>query len=226
MKKSTLIAQMNEVIAKNNQLFERCQVLERSIKERDELIVTLTQMQSKVNDELLELKKVMAAKNNEVSSFEAGGEVLTAENTTEAIFDEEKVNITNTEIDVSDEEQNEVEDIYSEPTVVEIVVKNNEPEAECSKNYTALISEDKLNIASESIGRIVLKSAELCNTFAQNGDINAKDLINLALGRTEVFKSEVLQLVSEDMSIERLSAEVNSREAAVVEYFDLLVNQI
>ena len=52
-------------------------------------------------------------------------------------------------------------------------------------------------------------------------------VINLALGRTEVFKSELLELISSgSMSDERLDAEIKVRETDVTEYFELLLKQL
>lgn len=96
-----------------------------------------------------------------------------------------------------------------------------------TRDFDPVLPETALKMASEVIGRVVLKCAEVCNTFAAASNMNSKDLINLALGRTEVFKSDVLSLVSkEELSDERLKAELHSRETAVTEYFDLLLQQM
>ena len=91
--------------------------------------------------------------------------------------------------------------------------------------YKPLLNESVLKISSSAIGRVVLKSAELCNKFANDNNINSKDLINLALGRTEVFKSEVLELSTQDISEELLTAELNLKETEILEYFELLLKQ-
>ena len=50
------------------------------------------------------------------------------------------------------------------------------------------------------IGKIVLKSAEYCNKLTDVGaSENAKELVNLILGRTEVAKGEVLRLSNLDI---------------------------
>ena len=92
---------------------------------------------------------------------------------------------------------------------------------------STLLANNKLDSASSAIGRVVLKCTEACNTFVSAGDINSKDLINLALGRTEVFKSEVLSLATSDnISIDTFNAELCLKETSVIEYFELLLKQI
>ena len=107
------------------------------------------------------------------------------------------------------------------------MVKHTLPTVDNDSITTTVLPEFGLKAASAAIGRVVLKSAEVCNTFAAASDHNSKDLINLALGRTEVFKSELLELISSgSMSDERLDAEIKVRETDVIEYFDLLLKQL
>lgn len=80
--------------------------------------------------------------------------------------------------------------------------------------------------ASELIGKIVLRSAEVCNTFAESGGQNAKDLINLAIGMTEVFKADALSIVTEKISDEDKNSKLLEKYTAATEYFDLLLTQI
>ena len=112
------------------------------------------------------------------------------------------------------DDENETEDVYSQSAM------SNE-----KAYFKPLLNESVLKISSSAIGRVVLKSAELCNKFANDNNINSKDLINLALGRTEVFKSEVLELTTQDISEELLTAELNLKETEIIEYFELLLKQ-
>lgn len=83
-----------------------------------------------------------------------------------------------------------------------------------------------VDMASEAIGSVVLKCSELCAHFAEVGGPNAKDLINLALGRTEVFKSEALSVIEAIDDITEISAELNKRMENTFDYFDLLKKQL
>lgn len=83
-----------------------------------------------------------------------------------------------------------------------------------------------IEIASVDIGEVVLKCAEVCNIFTEHGGPNAKDLVNLALGRTEVFKSDMLAILSANDNILEVRSEINELKAAVFEYFELLKSQL
>ena len=79
--------------------------------------------------------------------------------------------------------------------------------------------------AAAAIGKVVLKCADLCEEFALLDNINSKDLVNLSLGRTEVFKSEVLSVVTEKR-VEDIDATLEKMISEVFEYFELLKGQI
>ena len=83
-----------------------------------------------------------------------------------------------------------------------------------------------VEIASASIGDVVLKCTELCALFAENGGSNAKDLVNLALGRTEVFKSEALGIIEESEDVSYIIRELECKKRNALEYFDLLKKQV
>ncbi len=80
--------------------------------------------------------------------------------------------------------------------------------------------------ATELIGKVVIRSATVCNTFAESGGQNAKDLINLAIGMTEVFKADALAIVTEEISDDDKNAKLLEKYNAAIEYFDLLLTQI
>ena len=96
-----------------------------------------------------------------------------------------------------------------------------------TKITSVVLPESALSLASTAIGRVVVKCAELCNHFASVSSANSKDLINLALGRTEVFKSDLLGLINgREQTEERLSEEIKTKENDVLEYFELLLSQL
>lgn len=150
----------------------------------------------------------------QVEELKAESEILRSEyfspkpTTVDEKIEEDAVIINN------DVEEIETEDVYSQSV-------NTTEKVE----YKPILNESVLKISSSAIGRVVLKSAELCNKFANDNNINSKDLINLALGRTEVFKSEVLELTTQDISEELLSAELSLKETEILEYFELLLRQ-
>ena len=92
--------------------------------------------------------------------------------------------------------------------------------------YKEVILSDAISDGAKIIGKIVLSSAEYCNKLTGVGaGQNAKELVNLILGRTEVAKSEILRLTTLDINPEdRLTAmerELNEAE----DYFKSVMAQ-
>ena len=206
MRKKKLLAEMSVVIEKNNKLFERCQELEKSLNEKSNQVDELTASIAVVLAENNLLKAELQTKaqiveiNNDVNlSYDAPASPIILNNDYAA--------------DISREEQVSNDSVVLDDSI--------EP-VECT---TSFIAEEKIKLASKAIGRVVLECTKLCNDFAALGDVNSKDLINLALGRTEVFKSEVLQLATEKRCADDIVNELESKEQAVAEYFELLKNQ-
>lgn len=206
MRKKKLLAEMSVVIEKNNKLFERCQELEKSLNEKsnqvDELTASIAVVLAENNllKAELQTKAQVVETNNDVKpSYNAPASPIILNNDYDA--------------DISREEQASNDSVVLDASI--------EP-VECT---TSFIAEEKIKLASKAIGRVVLECTKLCNDFAALGDVNSKDLINLALGRTEVFKSEVLQLATEKRCADDIVNELESKEQAVAEYFELLKNQ-
>ncbi len=134
-------------------------------------------------------------------------------------------------IDVQSEQNNSVI-LTPCVTAPEETVETVAETVENDKNYDTLVNfepenqSESLNSASAVIGKIVLLCAELCNEFTAFGGQNAKDLVNLALGRTEVFKSEILNIMTENDDFNGAKAEVDLKVAEINEYFDLLKKQL
>lgn len=230
MRKSILLKQIDEVIERNNQLFAKCRGLQEKLSEKDLLIEENSRIVEVLKSDNDKLNNLLNEKIKEFDDLKEKFEEFIAEKpkcSGNDISSDNPVSVPNIDSEkVTDE--NGAEESIAESTVAR---PNVETFTDPLKNLniftssTAVINEDTLNLCSEAIGRIVLKCAELCNSFAACGRPNSKDLINLALGRTEVFKSEVLTLATENIDSERLKAEVNSREMSVKEYFDLLLRQ-
>lgn len=106
-----------------------------------------------------------------------------------------------------------------------LVQSENNDETETVSEIKEVLLSNEVNNASTVIGEVVLKCAELCNEFTELGGQNAKDLINLALGRTEVFKSDVLEIVSNDDSETDKEKAITDKVNSVYEYFELLKKQ-
>lgn len=208
MRKNRLIEEMNRVIEKNNSLYSKCQELQALLDEKNIQVAELTASIAEVNavNDLLKAElQLKSAALDEMSAVTA--------------------TVTYKTVDTADTVAESVAE-DREAVLPETQQKDALPILEPVMASTALIAEEKINAASKAIGRVVLQCAELCNSFASIGNVNSKDLINLALGRTEVFKSEVLQLATEGNSAEGIASDLEDKEKSVLEYFELLKSQI
>lgn len=208
MRKNRLIEDMNKVIEKNNSLYSKCQELQALLDEKNIQVAELTASIAEVNavNDLLKAElQLKSAALDEMSAVTA--------------------TVTYKTVDTADTVADSVAE-DREAVLPETQQKDTLPILEPVMASTALIAEEKINTASKAIGRVVLQCAELCNSFASIGNVNSKDLINLALGRTEVFKSEVLQLATEGNSAEGIASDLEDKEKSVLEYFELLKSQI
>ncbi len=212
MRKKYLIQEIEGVAARNNELFKKCRELEKDCEKKSNELVELRQQLEELRAEnsILRHTAQNCAKSKTII------EDIGVENVQPAGGADSEVT---TRIENADEK--DIKEVFSQSSATSAV---NEA-TDGSADFTPLISEGILKLSSSSIGRIVLKSAELCNGFAKDCTPNSKDLVNLALGRTEVFKAEVLELVSQDLSEELIAAELNAKETAVIEYFELLSRQ-
>lgn len=84
----------------------------------------------------------------------------------------------------------------------------------------------EMQYASEAIGDIVVKCATICNEFAKHGGPTCRELINLALGRTEVFKADCLTIASSNTSFSVKKECVDRIKAEAEDYFESLRAQL
>lgn len=224
MRKKALFDEINKVVEKNNILFKKCSALKKELDEKElelnELKNKCEQLELKNAELLVKLEDAMNA-SSVMEEAEAEAETISNATSIEAgnadvlsdfVKDDDGIKLDKSEVEKRDNSD-----------VLDVKEPLNDNNVKLNSKHIAV---GALDIASEAIGRIVLKCAAVCNEFTSNGNHNAKDLVNLALGRTEVFKSEVLALVSDDISIEMLTAQINAKEVATIEYFDILINQL
>lgn len=67
------------------------------------------------------------------------------------------------------------------------------------------------------IGKIVVAAARHCGRLSEKAE--ARELINLILGRTEVAKSEILNTVSADLDFEAKKEKIDFQLTAAEDYF-------
>ncbi len=86
--------------------------------------------------------------------------------------------------------------------------------------------DDSTSYGSETIGKIVLKATELNGELSINSSPDNVTLINLILGKTEISKSEILAIVSDDCNIETKKSKIDTVKNQAFEYFESVMAQI
>ncbi len=87
-----------------------------------------------------------------------------------------------------------------------------------------VLSED-VNFASQIIGEIVVRASFCSNQLKELGKTNVKELLNLILGRTEVSKGEILNIISSDVSDDAKKEMILAVRDEVFEYFKSVLEQ-
>ena len=229
MRKKKLVQEFNGIVARNNELYSKCRKLEISVNEKDTLIdsLKLSIEELKAENEILKsdyFSKIISNKVKDDVEIEDFADVKETSQIEENEDVEDIVDDAEVENIADVKEMNEPENIYSQSTSVPEVFDCDET-VNSKTEFKPILNESALKLSSSTIGRVVLKCAEICNVFVSENNINSKDLINLALGKTEVFKAEVLELLSQDISDEILTEELKTKENEIFEYFELLLRQ-
>ena len=115
----------------------------------------------------------------------------------------------------------EIESQISEEIMEEISVTNNE---ETQKETPTEFSND-MQYAASAIGKVVVEVSKICDKLRGSDDPNKKELINLALGRSEVFKSQVLYIVQSDADSELKHKMIEQEKSDAFDYFDSIIAQ-
>ena len=85
---------------------------------------------------------------------------------------------------------------------------------------------DDFDYGAEIIGKIVVEAARLSNKLTgADACENAKELVNLILGRTEVAKSEILSIVSSNADFEAKRKAIDGQYDMAIEYFKSVMAQ-
>ena len=86
---------------------------------------------------------------------------------------------------------------------------------------------EETRFASSVIGEAVVEATKLCNKLTSFGaDQTHKELVNLALGRTEVLKSEILKIMKLEITFEEKKNLIEKERRDTYDYFDSIMVQI
>lgn len=121
--------------------------------------------------------------------------------------------------------------IISEPD------ENDEPEKQVSaplnppphitKPYTAdNIPQEIFDYASVAISKAIVKSSTLKSVISESNSTLKNELMPLAIGKTEMFKSDVLQIVVSTAEDNDKRLQIDNLFNETIEYYDSLLGQI
>ena len=223
MRKKVLLQQIEVLMKKNDELYKDNVCLAEELEKKKALINELEQRLEEPDEQVqrfavLEPEQLaaMVLQDEKAENGRRDGETAT---------DVSAVPVIEMKADIDESEQNEpgVDKTGDEP--VDTAPCSDEYE-ESDLHAAAAGTVKEIDAGSRVIGEVVVRCASLCNEFTERGGGNAKDLVNLALGRTEVFKSEVLSEVTDGGNDISLQEKLDQLKNSVFEYFELLRSQI
>ena len=170
-----------------------------------------------------ELQITIGARDFEINELKNEIEELKANNNSNRLY-----SVVAADNSAKSEQAEITEEVAPQTAVENIeVVAEATPQEEAAKYITNESLEDEISkYAAKAISNISLKAAMLSNTLAISGNKNAKDLLTLTLGRSEVFKQRVFEATKEGADIDAVKAAINLLEAETLEYFEQLKAQL
>ncbi len=104
-------------------------------------------------------------------------------------------------------------------------IEDIEPKIETVSKTEDVELPEEFNSASDVIGNIVIKAAGFINQLTDSDNPNKKELINLILGRTEIAKAEILNIISSDLTDSAKKDLIDSQFNESLEYFKSIMEQ-
>lgn len=80
--------------------------------------------------------------------------------------------------------------------------------------------------ASEVIGKLVLESANGSNVLTSGGNADNRELVNLLLGKTEVAKAEILEIISGQGGFDEKKSKIDAVRDETLDYFSSVLGQL
>lgn len=110
------------------------------------------------------------------------------------------------------------------------VTEKPEESSPLKKLHDKVIENSKLNpaveYAAEVIGKLVMESANGSNKLTAGGNTEHRELVNLLLGKTEVAKAEILEIVSGDFAFEVKKEKIDDVAENAIDYFNSILAQL
>lgn len=201
MRKKILLKQNGELFDRLNNANARIAELEERNAELEGGIAERDTELEALHEEIIELRRELASRE-------------TVETKAEQVFE-------------SDEEPVQTE---PEETVLDGVEITPEvsvaEELSIPKTEKAPTLDECVKYASQIIGKIVVSAAQYSNRLTAGGETRYRELINLILGKTEVAKSEILDITQSDTDISVKKRMIDGVYEQAVEYFASVMAQI
>lgn len=89
-----------------------------------------------------------------------------------------------------------------------------------------ILPDSIMEFGAEIIGKIVIESAKYADLVAASVSPDKKELLNLIMGKSEVCKAEILNIVTGSASNETKISLINSQLSEAVDYFKSVAAQI
>ncbi len=171
----------------------------------------------KQNNELFDKIKILKSKNSSL---------INQVNNLNTIIKDYEFKIALLEEQIEELKNNE-NVLVTEPVVqkTENVIEDIEPEITENSQKEEIKLSDEFNFASNIIGDIVIKAAGFINKLTESDNPNKKELINLILGRTEIAKAEILNIISSDVTEGAKKDLIDSQFNESLEYFKSIIEQ-
>ncbi len=131
----------------------------------------------------------------------------------------ENTAISDITVDEPEDNESVIED---EPEII----KMKYDDFDFAKESAETNKEDVNDYAVKAISRIITESVKIGCVLASNDSPDKKELLNLALGRTEVAKNEISSLIDAHLGKEEIIASIDKEEREVREYYQSILAQL
>lgn len=234
-------AKLNAQLAEVSSLSEKIKELESELTTSQQLISEMENQKQVVDSSIVDNSAEMEAARKELEQNEQLIQQLGAE---KEIL---SVNIERLEAQIQKEKRlnlalkAEIEDLKKaqQPLVSDTITQNavdksatvlKTPEyieyPSPNIKQPAQVSDQAMQAGAKIIGNVVVQAALLSSRIASSKDPNARELLTLALGKTEMFKADILQQVHSDISLEQKIENMNLLADETLEYFKSLEGQL
>lgn len=138
-------------------------------------------------------------------------------------------------IEIADDEADEIESLQEAATeelqeteITEEISEISAEQEDLKRQCDEIQLSSEMNYAAAVIGEVVIKVTKLCNSIVKTDEQDgmSKELVNLALGRTEILKSEIHKILQSEISFEEKKDLIEKERQDAYDYFDSIIAQI